>query len=146
MKATEFCYWLQGYFELNAKTGMGSTEPTPTAWWECIRNHLALVARCDPEHTNAFVHWLTIVVDNYLGLLREKGVKAPPPSIARIRSLLNAQFRHEIDEQSSGGVASNEAQAIHDGDPNPSGALPARPPLQWTGWAEESGHEEAMRC
>lgn len=39
MKATEFCYWLQGYFELTANTGQGMSE----AQVKVIRQHLDMV-------------------------------------------------------------------------------------------------------
>lgn len=41
MKATEFCYWLQGYFEVAGLTG-NSLSLTP-AQVEMIKRHLAMV-------------------------------------------------------------------------------------------------------
>jgi len=41
MKATEFCYWLQGYFELDDAAGPGTR--LSEAQVEVIKNHLALV-------------------------------------------------------------------------------------------------------
>lgn len=38
MKATEFCYWLQGYFELQPQT-----MPLTTEQVSCIQRHLNLV-------------------------------------------------------------------------------------------------------
>lgn len=48
MKAVEFCYWLQGHFELS-----GKTELTPFQVQQ-IKNHLALVFKheIDPSYTN----------------------------------------------------------------------------------------------
>lgn len=40
MKATEFCYWLQGYFELHGDIG---AEGLSKRQVDLIRNHLALV-------------------------------------------------------------------------------------------------------
>lgn len=39
MKSSEFCYWLQGYFEINGESGKGLT-PLQA---ERVRRHLALV-------------------------------------------------------------------------------------------------------
>ena len=43
MKASEFCYWLQGYFELQPE----STKPLTTEQVEIIQRHLALVFKHD---------------------------------------------------------------------------------------------------
>lgn len=40
MTSRDFCYWLQGYFELSALTGHKFVSPEQTAM---IRRHLALV-------------------------------------------------------------------------------------------------------
>lgn len=39
MKSSEFCYWLQGYFELQPE----ATKPLTTEQVETIQRHLALV-------------------------------------------------------------------------------------------------------
>lgn len=44
MKATEFCYWLQGYFELHAEIG---AEGLSKRQVELIQNHLSLVFKHD---------------------------------------------------------------------------------------------------
>ena len=54
MKAVEFCYWLQGMFELNPPTALSAEQRT------CIVNHLRLVKVAEPKHTNAFVRWLDL--------------------------------------------------------------------------------------
>lgn len=41
MTSRDFCYWLQGYFEIREADGV-SVEPTPEML-EVIRKHLALV-------------------------------------------------------------------------------------------------------
>ncbi len=48
MKSVEFCYWLQGYFELNPP-GALTAEQT-----QCVRAHLALVFKheIDPSYPN----------------------------------------------------------------------------------------------
>jgi len=42
MKATEFCYWLQGFFELNQAAEQYTKQLTPEQV-EIIQRHLALV-------------------------------------------------------------------------------------------------------
>lgn len=44
MKSTEFCYWLQGYFELHGPIG---AEGLSKRQVDLIQNHLALVFRHD---------------------------------------------------------------------------------------------------
>lgn len=105
MKAVEFCYWLQGYFELS-----DIAEPCALTGKQvaCIKAHLALVAAVDPNHDNVFVEWLGAFIND------------PPHSsgTAKIRRMLAAQFRHVIDP-SYGGDKST-LQAIHDGKPSES--------------------------
>jgi len=57
MTSREFCYWLQGFFELQFagqadKTGMGSLEPVQV---DTIKRHLAMVFKheIDPSYPNA---------------------------------------------------------------------------------------------
>jgi hypothetical protein len=49
MKTTEFCYWLQGYFEI----GDGRDLTLDAEQVKCIRRHLALVFQhdIDPSYT-----------------------------------------------------------------------------------------------
>ena len=48
MKSRDFCYWLQGFFELSSKDGDKSLTGEQTL---CIEKHLALVFKheIDPE-------------------------------------------------------------------------------------------------
>ena len=46
MKASEFCYWLQGYFEL-AKNGSFKTDGLNQQQVEMIERHLVLVFKHD---------------------------------------------------------------------------------------------------
>ena len=44
MTSRDFCYWLQGYFEINASYAEGSSQPSFTATQiECVKKHLAMV-------------------------------------------------------------------------------------------------------
>ena len=51
MKATEFCYWLQGFFELRAESG-ACAEPLTNGQTLAIQRHLALVFKheIDPSY------------------------------------------------------------------------------------------------
>jgi hypothetical protein len=50
MKSVEFCYWLQGYFEIDACNGRSLTE----AQVKTIQKHLALVFKheIDPSYSD----------------------------------------------------------------------------------------------
>lgn len=110
MNARDFCYWLQGYFEISEALLVAPAVGT-AKFVACLRSHLALVAEVDPVHTNAFVAWLTLRIDG-IDVLEAK-------SIAQIRAMLNAQFKHDIDP-SYGGDA-KKLKAIHDGKPKGKG-------------------------
>jgi hypothetical protein len=106
MKANEFCYWLQGFFELNA--ARESVPVLDQRLMRCVKAHLALVAKCEPLHENLFVAWLT---------LRTEGVDAfDAGRTEETRRMLASQFRHVIDPGYAG--APGELQSIHDGVPN----------------------------
>lgn len=49
MKSVEFCYWLQGFFELS-----GGVKPLTEEQTKCIQAHLALVFKheIDPSYPN----------------------------------------------------------------------------------------------
>lgn len=49
MTSRDFCYWLQGYFELGLVTSLSETQV------KVIRNHLAMVFKheIDPSHGDA---------------------------------------------------------------------------------------------
>ena len=57
MKAVEFCYWLQGFFEISDSANAGSIRQIDVKQIEIIKNHLAMVFVHDidpkqgtPEH------------------------------------------------------------------------------------------------
>ncbi|QIG72031.1 hypothetical protein EVB32_188 [Rhizobium phage RHph_TM39] len=43
MKATEFCYWLQGYFEINDQSSTSTPPTLNSSQVEVIKRHLQLV-------------------------------------------------------------------------------------------------------
>lgn len=109
MNAREFCYWLQGAFEL---CGMAEIDGARAAQ---IKAHLALVAKCDPNHRNTFVTWLDLTMND--GGYYAKGMTAR--DVEMVGKLLAAQFQHEIDPSYGGDSAA--LQAAHDGGQVPSG-------------------------
>lgn len=87
MKATEFCYWLQGLFELASPETLTDTQI------ECIKRHAALVA-ATPASESAkcmeFMRWLEVSLD----WLDGKNVE----HVMRIRTKLAELFAHVIDK------------------------------------------------
>jgi hypothetical protein len=55
MKATEFCYWLQGFFEIGQANNYVDGEPGPLTAEQVkvIQNHLALVFHHDIDPSYA---------------------------------------------------------------------------------------------
>lgn len=43
MTSRDFCYWLQGYFEVAEENSGGNTLPLSFTQIDCIKKHLALV-------------------------------------------------------------------------------------------------------
>ena len=103
MKATEFCYWLQGCFEM-AKPDYLTRDAMRT-----VGAHLELVANADPAHDNIFVSWLSMYITAQTGL-RTLTVEETD----KIKRHLAAQFKHVIDPSYGGDKA--ELQAVHDGE------------------------------
>lgn len=90
MRANEFCYWLQGYFEICEAQGSSAAVLDVRAL-ECVRRHLNLVKEADPNHANVFVAWLSEWI---------KGVQVTDTE--DIRRFLAAQFHHVIDPSYGG--------------------------------------------
>lgn len=59
MTSRDFCYWLQGYFEILASTNNGVTDAPQSTLnanqVACVRNHLNMVFKheIDPSHGDA---------------------------------------------------------------------------------------------
>ncbi len=99
MNARDFCYWLQGAFEIADCKSMTAEQVA------MLKAHLALVERLDPAHDNTFVAFLSVRL-NGVQALSTKDTEA-------IRRFLAAQFKHEIDPSYAGDKAT--LQKIHDG-------------------------------
>lgn len=87
MKATEFCYWLQGLFEL------ANPETLSSEQIECIKRHAALVtatAANDSAKCLGFMQWLEVSLDWLDG--------QRPEHVTRIKTKLADIFEHVIDK------------------------------------------------
>jgi hypothetical protein len=121
MKSTEFCYWLQGFFELSHLT-TGIYAPLPRAGegnpaaaelflqkahYQCIQNHIDLVKTFEGEKVLPFVHWLEGCIAGYLVSSAATDQHADYDSNAghaqavditkEIQTRLNDLFEHVID-------------------------------------------------
>ncbi len=101
MKAVEFCYWLQGYFEMASAAGR-PVDHLDTGEVKCIRAHLALVKKADPKHSNAFVLWLDLMMRSAVSASPSGGDGTWFSSAEAIRATLAAQFEHVIDKSYGG--------------------------------------------
>ncbi len=61
MDNLQFCYWLQGYFEIGTKNGLGNTNLNKEQL-EIVRQHIILVEQENPW-TCGFIQWLQGVID-----------------------------------------------------------------------------------
>jgi len=99
MTNREFCYWLQGFFELSKSNSLDTNQVVS------IRNHLDLTRKVDKK-LNEFPSWLEGFLDScYEGLTLE--------ATEKVRAKLNAAFKHEIDPTYPGDQA--ELNDIHSG-------------------------------
>jgi len=110
MTAKEFCYWLQGYFELGGMNHAINSMDIATV--STIKRHLALVAEVDKDHANSFVYWLGARLDAvdtsrpYINGDDSCAVTLDTSDVAKIRRLLDAQFKHVTDLISDSRVVS----------------------------------------
>ncbi len=105
MNATEFCYWLQGFFELTNNSNIIFNIPMV----RCLRNHLALVKEIEPNHNNAFIIWLEVELDDKMTVMSD--------DVKRIKTILGQQFKHVIDPTyllNNDLVQADKLQTIHD--------------------------------
>ena len=104
MRTNEFCYWLQGYFELGGDT-------LTTEQIAIVKAHVDLVfkylqkAKLTPDMTVEsirFCYWLA-----------DEALYEGTPDIQAIKSELNKCFLHEIDQTYGDAQMQNELNAIH---------------------------------
>ena len=114
MKEFEFCYWLQGYFEI-AKS-RGEEIKLTEAGLECINRHLGLV-RIHEGHLGSFTAWLQGVIDAGAGMNDNGEVSADV--IDKITTQLGSMFKHEIDPSYPSNQQSQLSQTHNPGFSNP---------------------------
>lgn len=84
MKATEFCYWLQGSFELNDTKAFDVKES------QNIKQHLDLVFKHDPK-ANSFCFLLKGI------FITKENLALDETTTQNIKEQLAATFKNEID-------------------------------------------------
>lgn len=92
MYSREFCYWLQGYFELS------NTDALTPSKISTIRNHLSMVEKVEGE-LKGFPAWLcgaldALSFDNNTGQVEEKYANM-------IKEKLDTSFKHVVDSKPS---------------------------------------------
>lgn len=97
MTERDFCYWLQGYFELTLPDAINLTGPRI----DCIRRHIDLVRVTEPGKPSALCAWID-------GALAGGGSTAE----AAVRERLAQHFKHVIDPQHP---EPGKASAAHSG-------------------------------
>lgn len=85
MKRRDFCFWLQGFFELSEASGLASPAAFPSRALDCVRKHLELVKRTEGRF-DGFPAALRVLIDGQEGLSAAE--------IAVVRKLLAAEFVH----------------------------------------------------
>jgi len=103
MKATEFCYWLQGLFELADPLTLSQQQV------ECISKHLALTEALthddSPALVRQFTEWLRVSLEWLDGNRADQVIK--------VRAKLAECFAHAIDKQYGPDA---HLDVIHNGD------------------------------
>lgn len=115
MKATEFCYWLQGAFEIAGLSAFDSLHIS------CIKKHLALVRvnplRSEPPESTEFCDWLSGGID----FIRPGDAE----QTKTVRDRLSSVFEHAIDP---GYPNQDQLNAIHNGSGKP--YIPHKPGMR----------------
>jgi len=123
MKAQDFCFWLQGYFEL------GDTPYILEYQVDIIQNHIKMVEIHDPGNdgrSRQFCEWLKVTLSLY-----SKG-NIPTGIVAAIKTTLDEVFLHEIDP-SYPAEQQQELDQAHQGwvGANPFPPINDTPPIGW---------------
>jgi hypothetical protein len=86
MKSIEFCYWLQGMFELQNPTTLDAKQT------QTIKNHLAMVFHHDPQPSN-----FCAFMNGYLKIQNPEVIGESQTTA--IKNQLNAIFDHVIEQK-----------------------------------------------
>lgn len=105
MTSRDFCYWLQGFFELASPIAINSDQ------LKTIKNHLKLVEVHEGFTSGTFPALLNILLS-----FNEDVEELSPSQTTIITGNLASYFKHVIDPQLDGGNAktSEKYQNIHD--------------------------------
>ena len=122
MKTTEFCYWLQGYFELGGDTLTTKQISIVNAHLDLVFKYIQLT-KAKPDAGSSFCYLLK-------GMLL-----AGNPDVPYIKSELNKCFLHEIDPTYGDQGVQNILNQAHSGD---------SPKI--TDMTDENGYHVIMRC
>lgn len=130
----EFCYWLQGHFELREDSNALTKDQC-----ECIQKHINLVKEVEGDNTGPFITWLegTLSVIDTTEFVEDKEVVGVilASTTELVRGKLNECFEHVIDKKySDDPKVQVNLNNIHDA-MKPS--RPPRPPFD---------HNTPMRC
>lgn len=119
MKSTEFCYWLQGYFELSNATVLDSYQI------KCILAHLNLVhtyelsEKTKQENINLTkAQWFCIdlYIKIYQTIAKSEYKENAKIEIESLKLKLNEVFKHEIDLNYSNQSKLNQIHGIYNND------------------------------
>lgn len=113
MKATEFCYWLQGYFEIS-----GADSTLSYNQFNQLRKKLAQVSK-DQTPGSDFVTYLRGVLDAVQQLPLVTQADQAPTFTALIKARLNDTFLHAIDPTIKGDQQQQRRLHRPDGDGGP---------------------------
>ena len=122
MKTTEFCYWLQGYFELGGDTLTTKQIGIVNAHLDLVFKYMS-ITKSQPDVGSSFCYLLK-------GMLL-----AGNPDVPYIKKALNNCFLHEIDQTYGDQSVQNTLNQVHFGD---------SPKI--TNMTDDNGHPVIMRC
>lgn len=105
MTNQDFCYWLQGYFEIDQKPDLTKDKIL------AIQAALMLIT----EPLGHFTQWLSALIAHVASLHYKKELLAY--FLPDIINELNGIFVHVIDSSYNLNISMEEAKAIHDGLP-----------------------------
>jgi len=109
MHKHEFCYWLQGYFELRE-----GNEHLTDSQIECIKKHIKLVETVEKK-LEGFPAWLMGMLDAYEKLQEVGGMteEGRQEMNQMVRDRLNSVFKHEVDGKYGGKELQEVLDEIH---------------------------------
>jgi hypothetical protein len=114
MKAEQFCFWLQGCFELNELPSFDEVQT------ECIQRHVALVFAHETNRGTRAYEFCAGLRGHFE--LNKDRTTFDEAQTSAIKAALHKVFTHEIDPSMGGPAHQDKLNGIH--------TSPARPPLR----------------